>query len=502
MKLATRISLTLTGVLLLAVLSSAVALLSARHIGHLMQDMVTENLSSVLAAEELEIALLDQKGFVSSYILDSGNRTWLEELSRKTRDFNSWLDRARETAHTPEEHEIIDRVEEVYRQYLAKRGEVIALYEKGEVEEAKTVLLRDMNALYNRAYVLCEDFISANQRYIKTRIADGRGQIRRNTLIVGICVSLTAALGIGLLYFFFRVVLLPLRKMAEDARVFSAGGLRPAQGGSPSDELQIVGLYLRTLMSDVQETRTSLERSRSQLMQAENLASVGKLAASVAHEIRNPLTSLKMRLFSIRKNVADGHPVDENFRVVSDEITRLESIIRNFLEFSRPPELNLRSHDVSTLIDKALELVGHRLVERDVRLARAYEKSLPCVVADADQMKQVFINLIGNAAEAVEEGGEVRILTALERDGGRRPMVVVRVQDDGIGVAEDIRDRIIEPFFSTKENGTGLGLCIAAQIMARHGGRLDLEGSADRGATFSVRIPTANGKDDGQNSGG
>ncbi len=489
MKLATKVSVTLVGVLFLAVLSSAAALLSARHIGRLMQDMVEENLSSVRAAEELEIALLEQRGFVSSYMVDSGNRAWLEELGRREPAFGRWLDRARETAHTPEEHEIVSRIAKVYQDYDAKRGEAIALYERGDVEKARTVLLRDMNALYDSAYALCEDFIAANERFIESRIADGRRQIRRNTLTVSVCVSLTVGLSLGLLYLFFSGVLLPLRKMAEDARAFAVNDARPAHLESPEDELRAVGFHLRALMSDVAETRSSLKRSQDQLMNAEKLASVGKLAASVAHEIRNPLTSLKMRLFSIRKEIGEDPQYEDDFRVMSEEITRLESIIRNFLEFSRPPELKLRAHDVSTLIDKTLELVGHRLEERGVDLVREDGLRLPRVIADSEQIKQVFINLIGNAVEAVGEGGQVRVSTALEVDGGDRWTVVVRVRDSGPGIPEAIRDRIFEPFFSTKEDGTGLGLCIAARIAARHNGRLDLESALEGETTFAVKIP-------------
>ena len=226
---------------------------------------------------------------------------------------------------------------------------------------------------------------------------------------------------------------------------------------------------------------------------------MGKLAASVAHEIRNPLTSLKMRLFSLRQTLGADPQYADDFWVVSEEISRLESIIRNFLEFSRPPELELRPHRLGLLIDKALELFGPRLYEKDIAVARRDATDLPMVVADADQLKQVFVNLMANAAEAVPEEGRLQVSTALRPDKDHRQMAVVRFQDSGTGVPADVRERIFEPFFTTKEGGTGLGLCIAAQIMARHGGRLELESSAPQGATFAVWIPVQQG--DGQDTG-
>jgi signal transduction histidine kinase len=116
---------------------------------------------------------------------------------------------------------------------------------------------------------------------------------------------------------------------------------------------------------------------------------------------------------------------------------------------------------------------------------------LPPVLADAERLQQVLINLLANAAEAMANGGELRILTAVERDPDGRTMVVLRIQDTGPGMPPDVRDRVFEPFFTTKEHGTGLGLCIAAQIMARHDGLLVLERSNDRGTVFAIWTPVA-----------
>lgn len=491
MKLSTKITLLVAGVLVLAVAISMVAVFSTRQLGGLMENMVIENLSSIKAAEELEIALLEQRGFVSAYILDGGNRSWLEQLRNKQPSFEQWLDRTRRTAHTSREEELIGKIEQLYRRYDAQRSAVISLYEQGEVAEAKRVLLYDVNTLYIQAYTLCEELLAANERYIDARIADGQAQIRRNTFLVGLGMVLAAGCSIGLLWFFFQGIFLPLRQMARDAHAFSPYRPPTDHSGSPQDELRVVGFYLKTLMSDVSQTRTSLERSRTQLLQAEKLASVGKLAASVAHEIRNPLTSLKMRLFSLRQTYG-GDPLHrDDFQVVSDEISRLERIIRNFLEFSRPPELQLQPQQLAPLLDRTLELCGHRLFEKDIALARRDRAGLPQVLADADQLKQVFINLLNNASEALPEGGQLQLSSALEQDPEGHPMAVVRFADSGPGIPAEVQPHIFEPFFTTKDEGTGLGLCIAARIMARHQGRLLLESSTAQGSTFAVWIPVA-----------
>jgi len=198
-------------------------------------------------------------------------------------------------------------------------------------------------------------------------------------------------------------------------------------------------------------------------------------------------------LFSLRRALGDSPLHEDDLRVVSEEISRLESIIRNFLEFARPPELKLGAHRIDALLDKTLELFRHRLEEKDIHLVRSDGAALPRVLVDSDQIKQVFINLMSNAVEAMPEGGWLRISAAAEADRDNRPMAVVRFQDSGSGIPADIRERIFEPFFSTKDEGVGLGLGIAAQIMAGHQGRLELELSSGEGTCFAVWIPRAEG---------
>jgi len=491
--LANKVCISVGGVILLAVLSSVVALLSSWHVGELMHQTVSENLPSVRAAEKLESALLEQRGFVSSYLLDGGNTKWLSDLREREPNLHKWLGRAHETAHTPEEQAILKNLEGVYRQYDAKRDEVVALYDGGEAEAAEKLLVNEVTLLYNRAYELCEDFITANERYVDAAVDDARRRIRWVSWAVGGCVLLTVGLGAVLLWLFFYGVVFPVRAMVADARGF-AGEAASAGQPLPTDELRAVGVYLRNLMTDVADTRTTLERSRGQLKDAEKLASVGKLAASVAHEIRNPLTAIKMWLFSIQKQAVGDEELTRKVGIVSAEIGRLESIVRNFLEFSRPPELRLAVEPVSAILDVTLELLEPRIADRKARVLRHDAPGLPPVLADREQIKQVLLNLLSNAADAVGEAGRIRVSSTAESETDGRRMVVVRVSDSGPGIPDEVVRRIFEPFFSTKDEGTGLGLCIAARIMARHEGRLVLESSNEEGTTFAVHLPAAPGK--------
>ena len=326
LSLATKISTALVGLLLLAAVSSAVAITSAYRFEAFQETLVVENLASVRAAEELEIALLEQRGYVSSYVLDRGQGDWLDRLSHKSKDFDYWLKQARETARTDTERELLDRLEAVQHAYAAKRHRVVELYDQGREEEARGLLLGDVVKSYEQSYNLCEEFIAVNQQLVSDTSDQVRRQVEQVTVIVSITAVVTLGLGTALLWLFFTGVVFPLRRIANDARLFT--GSDQNSSDLRSDEMRELGHFVKLLITNVTETRSDLEKSRSQLAQAEKLAAVGKLAASVAHDIRNPLTSMKMWLYSLRRAVGQNPDLQEKISIVSDETVRLESIVR------------------------------------------------------------------------------------------------------------------------------------------------------------------------------
>jgi signal transduction histidine kinase len=283
--------------------------------------------------------------------------------------------------------------------------------------------------------------------------------------------------------------------MIADARTF-ADASRSDAANPPDDEFGAAGFYLRALMSDVTNARSALQRSRQRVLNAEKMAAVGKLAAGVAHEIRNPLIAVKLWLTAIQKKRQTDPELCRDLKIISEEITRLDGIVRDFLEFSRPRPLDIEPLQIAPLLDETLELVGRRFEESRINLVRNYTAELPPIMGDGKQLKQVFINLLNNAIDVMPKGGEIRVIAGTVCDPGTPKMVVVRIQDTGPGMPEDVRQRLFEPFFTTKESGTGLGLCIAAGIMTRHAGRLVLDSSDGQGTTFAVWIQAAQEKQD------
>jgi CHASE3 domain sensor protein len=222
-------SIGVVGVIGLAVVSSTTAFLGLWHVNELMDLTLEEYLPSVRAAEELEIAVLEQRGFVSSYLLDRGNRHWLEELEKRRGSFQEGLNVARAVSSTREEHAILDRLETVFGQYAATREEVVALFDRGEVEAAEKLLIHRMTELFGQAYNLCEEFIAINIRYVDTAAADARRQARTVTTTVACCALLTVVLGSVVLWLFIYRIVFPVRALVADAQGFSADVVRETE---------------------------------------------------------------------------------------------------------------------------------------------------------------------------------------------------------------------------------------------------------------------------------
>lgn len=237
--------------------------------------------------------------------------------------------------------------------------------------------------------------------------------------------------------------------------------------------------------------RRRLVASHEQLERREKLSSLGVLAAGVAHEIRNPLTSIKARAFTLKRLLRSGSPEAEDAAVIGQEIGRLERVVNEFLAFSRPPEPRLAAVRSAGLLADLERLAGPEVAERGARLRVEVEHDAG-FTADPGQLRQVLHNLVRNAVEATGPGGSVRVRAGHgEARLGPRPVpvVVFEVIDDGPGIPAPVQKRLFDPFFTTKAGGTGLGLSTAARMVERHGGVLRYQTGPGRGTVFSVLLP-------------
>ncbi|HEX4744450.1 MAG TPA: ATP-binding protein [Candidatus Limnocylindria bacterium] len=249
-----------------------------------------------------------------------------------------------------------------------------------------------------------------------------------------------------------------------------------------------------SVMQDVGRLR-ELERRRLEqaLFDSEKLAATGRLAASIAHEINNPLEAIQNSLYLLVNKVPQDDPNFKFLDIARKETERMSRILRQMLGFYRPAAA-MQPTDVNALIDEAEALVAKRLRDRKVRLAKELDRELPQIIASADQLKQVILNLILNGAESMAEGGTITVSTAVYRDAGARFLrsdaIQIQIRDTGSGIAEEHMPHIFEPFFSTKgEKGTGLGLWVSNGIIQSHGGSLQVRSRVGQGTTFSITLP-------------
>lgn len=486
-----RVTALVSVVLLLTMGSSLGALLTTREMERRMQTMASRYLPGVEVATELQKELLQQRGLVATYMLDDGRLAWINDLDRIKPAFAHSLGEAKRTGRTDEEQKIVTQLADVYGTYDQERERAIALYRAGHRTEARSVLLGDVSRLADQAHELCRLLVAANERSMRAELRKAHARVDALALVLATSVGLATLLSLGVLLLVFRRLLLPVRRLARDARALSD---TPAHlAATPfSDDLHELEYYSRVLMSDVTRTRSHLEDSQRRLLMAEKLAAVGKFAACAAHEIRSPLTSMKLWLYQLKQRVARDADGQHSCAVLEEEIGRLEELATSFLQFSRPPALQLVPVEMGDVLNGTLALARHRLEEKKLRLVHLNGTPIPRILADAHQLRQVLLNLITNAIDASPEGGTVRITESCEPGENGRSEVVLRIQDDGAGVPETVRARLFEPFVTSKPNGTGLGLAVASSIVAQHGGHLLLEPSHGSGAAFALRIAACN----------
>jgi PAS domain S-box-containing protein len=240
-----------------------------------------------------------------------------------------------------------------------------------------------------------------------------------------------------------------------------------------------------SILHDLTEIR-ELERRRveQQLFESEKLAAVGRLAASIAHEVNNPLEAIKNALYLMQTNASEGDKNARFLEIARKETERVSHIIRQMLGFARRPG-EVDWVDVNQLLEETLVLMEKKLRQLRIRITPSFDESLPKIRARADQLRQVFLNLIINAQQAIEGDGEIVISTS-RYEQALQPSIVIQLSDSGVGIAEDDLNRIFDPFFSTGKKGTGLGLWVTQDIVRQHGGRIEVSSEVGRGTVFSI----------------
>jgi two-component system, NtrC family, sensor kinase len=327
----------------------------------------------------------------------------------------------------------------------------------------------------------------------------------RNTILT----FLGIAIGVILIIIFVAIFLTgkisrPLKKLEEFAEKVEEGDYKPDFSIKAPREIENLAYsfnhmakelekekkelerWADTLEAKVEQRSAELKKIHEQLFRSEKLASLGKLAAGVAHEINNPLTGVLTNASLLLEDLEEGDPRRDDVQVIVSETIRCREIVKRLLDFARQTKPQKKITNINNLINNIILLVRNQTSFRNIVIAKHLEDNLPEIMADLDQIQQVFINLIINASEAMVKGGKLNIESKLDKSC---EFIEIIFKDNGPGIPNHIKAKIFDPFFTTKEQGTGLGLSISYGIIERHGGKINLDTKPGEGTTFTIYLP-------------
>lgn len=458
--------------------------------------LIEKDVAAFQAAESLEAALVNQKGFVTYYFLDN-DPDWLRQLGEYRQIFKERLGEAKLLSVDESQKKIIAGIEHEYSLYIKQKDIVIAHYKAGERKEGAK-LHKEVRKRFFRILELCDDYKNIHRNRMAIAKEESHNEAVNLRFFSITALLVVSFLVILMVFVLVNSILKPIYRLAIEAgREGKTGDTE--NSGDTKDVITALVKNVRELINDIDHTHFELEKSREHLQQAEKMALVGKLAAGMAHSIRNPFTSVKMRLFSLGRSQNFTETQKDDIKVISDEIRHIDTIVQNFLEFSRPPRLKMQKISPSVVVDLAVQLLEHRLKSYDVAVNLVRKKPLPEIDADPEQLKEVLVNLMVNACEAMVRGGLIEINEDEEHDTPIGKAVVIRISDNGPGIPESVIGKVMEPFFTTKEEGTGLGLSIVARIIEEHGGRIDIKSKEGEGTVFIITLPV-NDKNKGKSA--
>ena len=263
--------------------------------------------------------------------------------------------------------------------------------------------------------------------------------------------------------------------------IFGSAGLI---AGALADAERVQRRRVETTKVELERVHIELGQNLERMKKSERLSAAGRLAASLAHEIRNPLASISGAAGILKRGNASDSNTNECLEILEKESQRLNQLLTNFLDFARPRLPRYQLVEPISLVESVASLARHASILRNVALVQKSPPRMRDIECDAEQLKQVLLNLIINAVQASYGGGKVSIRSSATAD-----RLCIEVQDEGCGISPEQQDRIFEPFFTTKESGTGLGLAIAATIVEQHGGSLSGSNNLDKGMTFCLELP-------------
>lgn len=318
--------------------------------------------------------------------------------------------------------------------------------------------------------------------------------VKNQTTVAFLAITLAGGIGAILLsYYLSRMISVPIRKLVAASRELAAGNLDAQVDTSAysGDELGELAIAFNTMANKLRERDEELkEFTRQKIMESERLALIGQLSANIAHELNNPLTGIVTYAYLLLEKMPKDHPNVKSVEKIISQADRSKEIIRGLLDFARQRKPDKILTNINTLLQDCVSLVEYQALFHNIVIKKEFQADIPLAKIDPSQIERVIMNIIINAAEAMDGEGQLSIGTRYDRQGR---FIEISFTDTGSGITEENLDNIFDPFFTTKEigHGTGLGLAISYGIIKEHKGTISVTSEEGAGTTFYVRLPVS-----------
>jgi signal transduction histidine kinase len=450
----------------------------ANRIHHGTERIVKENVSSMEAAIHLKRQIYHQKEAMTELMTEGWNPLLMGRLFKEEENFESWLEKAKDSAFTEKEKKIVgelssfyQQIDAVYKDFLERKGVPVGTAVK---------VVKDYDVMRE----LCMQLLNTNKELIDQTM------MKKDTYLRYMYVSAIALVMVsfGLLFglFFTRSVTKPLRKLVDDTRSVVKYSVEEHEK-SMGNEINMLENQLHHITYLLEDSGKTINEQRQRLLHAERLAAIGEISAKIAHEVRNPLTGIRTGIQLIKRQNETDDQFQQKLARMIQELNRVERIVSDMLNYSRPLKPNFQKVDLIKLLRESASWVEKNLDEKQISLEMADYAPL-IIEADSDMLKQVFYNILNNACENLGSGNRLTIKIDNEVfDSSSFAHLIF--EDDGPGIKSDLLDKIFKPFFSTKPKGTGLGLAICQNIVIEHKGKIWAENGNPKGLRFNIVLP-------------
>ncbi|MFO7613350.1 MAG: ATP-binding protein [Bacteroidales bacterium] len=450
--------------------------------------LIEQNISSVRTAKDLNLSLFEIRAASLTYLFDRSPER-IAALQEKQNEFIALLEKAKTSDNTVEEANLIQQISALFTNYQQTLRNALELHRIGRISQPNALIVHASQDLINTIEEKTNSFIASKENARLTY----EESIQKNADIIRTAMYALgfSGIGLGLIlgWLIARIILNPIYRLVLKVRDAAGSEVVERIRMSPGKELEELDLHINRLISRINQAHEDLRKNKELLERSGKLAAIGKIAPALAHEIRNPLTAIKMLIYSMLQEPDLDDDKRHDLEIITQEINRVEGFLRNFLKYARPAKPQMQQVLVVPVIRETLELMQPRFRQSNIEVLENHSQEDLRIKADPDMIKQIIMNLILNAVESMVQGGTLTIGSSVGDQIDVDRFLEISISDTGKGFSDEMKDNMFDPFVKGKDQGIGLGLSISQRIAELHHGWISAKNNNDKGATFTVHLP-------------